>query len=113
MSLSCPEVFQGSLVIRTSPGLRDWVGNAARKWCMAVAKELMWPGVPVTACASILARTSKTEAERSPDSRTIGVNEVRWRAAACSLVTLITLPHIISSVTLSRPDLDRGLAGVG
>src|SRR6476620_7316513 len=57
---------------------------------MQVAIELMWPGVPVTAWAIMLPRRSKTPAERSPDSRTTVVNEVRIRAAACSLTTAIS-----------------------
>ena len=48
---------------------------------MQVAIELMWPGVPVTACAIMLPRRSKTPAERSPDSRTTVVNDVRINAA--------------------------------
>src|SRR3954468_6601935 len=58
---------------------------------MQVAIELMWPGVPVTAWAIMLPRRAKTPAERSPDSRTTVVNEVRIRAAACSLTTAISL----------------------
>ena len=104
MSLSCPDVFHGSLVIRTSPGESVSGGNAARKWCMAVASELMCPGVPVTAWASMRPRASNTDAERSPDSRTIGVNEVRCRAAACSFATVTSRLHRISRVTgSSRP----------
>src|SRR3954468_13047391 len=57
---------------------------------MQVAIELMWPGVPVTAWAIMLPRRSKTPAERSPDSRTTVVNEVRIRAAACSLPTAVS-----------------------
>ena len=36
------------------------------------AIELTWPGVPVTACASMRPLRSNTPAERSPHSRTIG-----------------------------------------
>src|SRR5215510_12746081 len=54
---------------------------------MASAMELMWPGVPVTACATIHPRRSKTPAERSPASRTMEVKEVRIKAAACSFTT--------------------------
>src|ERR687890_188801 len=57
---------------------------------MQVAIELMWTGVPVTAWAIMLPRRSKTPAERAPDSRTTVVNEVRIRAAACSLTTAIS-----------------------
>src|SRR5215510_11253610 len=54
---------------------------------MASAMELMCPGVPVTACATIQPRRSKTPAERSPASRTMEVKEVRIKAAACSFTT--------------------------
>ncbi len=50
-SLRCPEVFQGSLVMSTSPGRSVSSGYAARKCFMARAIELMCPGVPVTAWA--------------------------------------------------------------
>src|SRR5437667_38064 len=71
---------------------------------MAVASELMCPGVPVTAWASIRPRTSNTAADKSPESRTMGVKEVRCSAAACSLVTVISRVHRISRVT--GPQLD-------
>ncbi len=56
---------------------------------MQVAIELMCPGVPVTAWAIMLPRVSKTPADRSPDSRTTVVNDVRISAVACSLTTEI------------------------
>lgn len=65
---------------------------------MQVAIALMCPGVPVTACAIIFPRVSNTPAERSPDSRTMVVNEVRISAAACSLTTAISRFQRISSV---------------
>ena len=34
----------------------DWVGNASMKWRTDSAIEFTWPGVPVTACASIWPR---------------------------------------------------------
>ncbi len=98
-SLRCPEVFHGSLVIRTSPGTMVSTGQAARKCFMASAMELMWPGVPVTACATMKPRRSKTPAERSPASRTMEVNDVRMRAAACSLTTPISRLQQMSRVT--------------
>ena len=52
-SLRCPEVSQGSFVIRTSPGRSVSSGHAARKCFIASAMELMWPGVPVTAWATM------------------------------------------------------------
>ena len=47
--------------------------------------ELICPGVPVTAWASMKPRGSKTQADRSPHSATDGVKEVRISAAACFL----------------------------
>ena len=66
---------------------------------MASAMELMWPGVPVTACATMKPRRSKTPAERSPASRTIEVNDVRMSAAACSLTTPTSRLQQMSRVT--------------
>ena len=85
MSFSWDAVFQGSLVTSTSPGRSVSTGKRSRKWIMPVAIELMWPGVPVTAWATMRPRRSKTPAERSPDSRTIDVKDDRMSAAACSL----------------------------
>ena len=51
----------------------------------ASAMELTWPGVPVTAWASIRPLRSNTPAERSPHSRTIGLNAVLSNVCACSL----------------------------
>ena len=45
------------------------------------AIELTWPGVPVTACASMRPFKSNTPAERSPHSRTIGLKAVRDKLA--------------------------------
>src|SRR5262249_7202142 len=76
-------------------------GKASRKWTMPVAIELMWPGVPVTAWATIRPRRSKTPAERSPDSRTMEVNDERMSAAACSLTVAMSRVHRMSSVACS------------
>src|SRR5258707_3567204 len=70
---------------------------------MQVAIELIWPGVPVTACAIMLPRGSKTPAERSPDSRTTVVKDVRISAVACSLTTAISRFQSTSSVIGSMP----------
>src|SRR2546422_11658141 len=86
-SLRWPDVSQGSFVIKTSPGRSVSSGHAARKCFIASAMELMCPGVPVTAWATMKPQRSKTPAERSPASRTIEVKDVRWSAAACSLTT--------------------------
>src|SRR5919198_1554513 len=78
----------------------------------------MWPAVPVRACATISPWASNTAAERSPTSRTMGVNEVRIRAAACSLATATSRLQRISSVTgssaaglrLATADLQKNVA---
>src|SRR4029453_3465736 len=98
-SLRCPEVFHGSLVIRTSPGTMVSTGHAARKCFMASAMELMWPGVPVTACATMKPRRSKTPADRSPAPRTMEANNVPMRAAAPPLTRPTTRLQQMSRVT--------------
>ena len=77
---------------------------------MASAMELMCPGVPVTACATIQPLRSKTPAERSPASRTMEVKEVRMSAAACSLTTPISRFQQMSSVigSIRQPPPIRG-----
>src|SRR5215210_2703442 len=52
-------------------------GKWRMKWWTDSAIELTCPGVPVTACASMRPLRSNTPAERSPHSRTIGLNAVR------------------------------------
>src|SRR5262245_36649854 len=79
---------------------------------MASAMELMWPGVPVTACATIHPRRSKTPAERSPASRTMEVKEVRIKAAACSFTTPMRrfqqMSRVMgSNLVLTRPSRRR------
>src|SRR5215471_15522531 len=59
-------------------------GDVSRKALTERAIVLMCPGVPVTAWASIRPDGSKMAAERSPDSRTIGLNAVRSNVCACS-----------------------------
>ena len=59
------------------------------------AIELTWPGVPVTACASMRPCRSNTPAERSPHSRTIGENAVRISTCACSSTTAMSRFHMI------------------
>ena len=78
-----------------SPSCIVSTGKWRRKWLTDSAMELTWPGVPVTACASILPRVSNTPAERSPASRTMGENAVRIRACACSSTTAIRRFHMI------------------
>ena len=60
-----------------------------------MAIELTWPGVPVTAWASIRPLVSKTPAERSPASRTVVLKAVRSRVCACSSTTEIRRFHMI------------------
>src|SRR6266702_154902 len=55
----------------------------------------MWPGVPVTACASIRPLASNTPAARSPDSRTMVLKAVRCSVWACSSTTAIRRLHMI------------------
>ena len=66
------------------------------------AMELTWPGVPVTAWASMRACRSKTPADRSPHSRTIGLKAVRSSAWACSSTTEMSRFHITCMRILSR-----------
>src|SRR5687767_1643911 len=55
----------------------------------------MWPGVPVTAWASMRPRASNTPAARSPDSRTMVLKAVRCSACAGSSTTAIRRLHMI------------------
>ena len=87
----------GSLVISTSPSTNVSVGCSARIAPAARARLLMWPGVPVTAWATIRPRRSNTALARSPASRTIGENAARWSARACSLTVAMRLCHSTSS----------------
>ncbi|MNJ67979.1 hypothetical protein D3C77_641910 [compost metagenome] len=64
------------------------------KCTTASAMVLTWPGVPVTAWASMLPARSNTPAERSPASRTLVENAVRIRVRACSSTTETKRFHI-------------------
>ena len=64
------------------------------KCSTASAMVLTWPGVPVTACASIRPLGSNTPAERSPASRTEVEKAVRSSVIACSSTTEISRFHI-------------------
>ena len=79
-SSSCPAVLYGSLVINTSPGSSESIGYSSRMLAAPIASELMWPGVPVTAWATMRPRRSNTALARSPASRTIGLNAARCSA---------------------------------
>src|SRR5262245_31862163 len=99
------------------------------KWRMKCltdsAIELTWPGVPVTACASMRPCASKMPAERSPASRTIDEKAVRSRVCACSSTTASRRFHMIcrsmsfgtlhmlgSSVCLRARRQDQSLASI-
>ena len=56
---------------------------------------LTWPGVPVTAWASIRPWVSKTPAERSPASLAAVEKAVRIRVWACSSTMAIRRFHMI------------------
>ena len=57
----------------------------------------MWPGVPVTACASMRPSRSNTPAEISPASRAEVLNAVRTSVCACSSTTESRRFHMICS----------------
>ena len=90
-----PVPSQGSLVMKWSPSRIVSTGNFARKCPTLSIMELTWPGVPVTACASIRPRRSKMPAERSPASRTVVEKAVRIIVCACSSTTAIRRFHMI------------------
>ena len=96
-SRSWPAVLYGSLVISTSPGTSESGGYSSRIEAAPMASELMCPGVPVTAWATMRARRSNTALARSPASRTIGLKAARWSALACSLTVAMRLCHSTSS----------------
>ncbi len=87
MSLICPAVCHGSLVISTSPGASLSGGNAARKCFIEVAMALICPGVPLSDCAIIRPLVSKSPQAKSWLSRTIVLNAVRMSVSCCSLAT--------------------------
>src|SRR5581483_6819812 len=77
--------------------------------------EFTWPGVPVTACASMRPWRSNTPAERSPASRTEVENAVRSMVCACSSTTAISRFHMIwvwicASAALGRATMKSNLA---
>src|SRR5690606_24496289 len=55
---------------------------------------LTWPGVPVTAWASMRPCSSNAPADRSPASRTLVLKAVRISVKACSSTTEINRFHI-------------------
>src|SRR5438128_7095951 len=78
------------------------IGNRSKKWATAMAIVFTWPGVPVTACASIRPRTSYTPAERSPASRVIGPKAVLSSTCACSSTSAISRFQITWRCSASR-----------
>ncbi len=96
MSKKCPADIQGSLVMMMSPGT-SWLWNRLARVWPAAASELMWPGVPVLACATMRPRASNRPLARSPASRTIGEKAIRCSALACSLTMPIRFDQRISS----------------
>ena len=82
-----PVPSHGSFVMKWSPGFMVAAGKRRRKWPTLSIIEFTWPGVPVTACASIRPCRSNTPADRSPDSRTVVENAVRIIVCACSSTT--------------------------
>src|SRR5260221_8403485 len=103
ISKKWPADSQGSLVISTSPGCIPAGGMAVNMFFAAAPSELMCPGVPVMACATMRASVSNSAVARSPASRTMGLKAMRCNAFACSLTMLIRLPHRISSSMPSIP----------
>ena len=87
MSLICPAVIHGSLVIRTSPGAIVSGGYAAKKWRMEVAMALMCPGVPLIDCAIMRPLGSNIPQAKSWLSRTMVLKAVRMSASCCSFAT--------------------------
>src|SRR5262245_20716550 len=73
------------------------------KWRTDSAMEFTWPGVPVTAWANMLPCRSNTPAERSPDSRTMGLKAVRNSVWACSSTTARSRFHMICRWIAERP----------
>jgi hypothetical protein len=79
-------------------------GNFSRKKPTEAAMALTWPGVPVTAWASMRPSRSNTPAERSPASRTEVEKAVRIRVWACSSTTEISRFHMICMWICSRAE---------
>ena len=76
-----PVPFHGSLVRKMSPSFIVSAGNCRRKWPTARAIELTWPGVPVTAWASMRAARGRT---RRPRGRRPRASRSRSRCASAS-----------------------------
>src|ERR1700676_3234438 len=96
MSKKWPADIHGSLVMMMSPGT-SWLWNRLARVWPAAASELMWPGVPVLAWATIRPRASNRPLARSPASRTIREKAIRCSALACSLTMPIRFDQRISS----------------
>src|SRR5215204_2811096 len=64
-----------------SPSWRVSAGISRRKWWTEVAIAFTWPGVPVTAWATMRPLRSKRPAERSPASRTTDRKSTRLNSS--------------------------------
>src|ERR1700761_4510283 len=107
MSKKWPADIQGSLVMTTSPAT-SLPSKCLASASPAAASELMWPGVPVLAWATMRPRASNRPLARSPASRTIGLKAMRCSALACSETMLIRFDQRISSVIPSTSDTPFG-----
>ena len=56
--------------------------------------EFIWPGVPVTAWASMRPCKSNTPADTSPASRVETLKPVRIKVLACSSTIVVNRSHI-------------------
>ena len=102
-SLRWPVPSHGSFVIRTSSSPSVSTGKSRRKNPTEAAIAFTWPGVPVTAWASMRPERSKTPAERSPASRTGVENAVRTSVRACSSTTDSSRLHMICPSSAATP----------
>ena len=87
-------------------------GNSRMKWMTLRAIEFTWPGVPVTACASMRPSRSNTPAEMSPASRALVEKAVRTSARACSSTTESRRFHMTCSRMSAKGDLAGELGEV-
>src|SRR4051812_7332888 len=96
-SWMCPEPFQGSLVMNTSPSRIVAAGYLARKCRTVAGRQPMNPGRLMFDCASERPCASVRTIAKSLPSRTSVEKQVRTNAAAASSTTLIRRFHRISS----------------
>jgi len=96
-SWMCPEPFQGSLVMKTSPSRIVAAGYLARKCRTVAGRQPMKPGRLMFDCASERPSASVSTMAKSLPSRTSVEKQVRTNAAAASSTTLMRRFHRISS----------------